>query len=159
MAYRCRDSEETREFYEEVIGLPLAAALPIDATATGRPVRVLHTLFQLKDGSYVAFFEVAGSAYPFREQHDFDLHMALEADQEEVDRVVAIARARGIEHRGPSDHGFIRSTYFRDPNGYVVELAVKTHIHESFEAEAPKAARAILDSWRARNAEKAGTPA
>ena len=159
MAFRCRDSEETRVFYEEVIGLPLAAALPIEASATGRPVHVMHTFFQLKDGSFVAFFEVPGAPFEFKEQHDFDLHMALEADAEDVERAVAAAQARGVEVRGPSEHGFIRSTYFRDPNGYVVELAVKTHIHESFEAEAPKAARAILDAWRAKVADLAKEPA
>jgi catechol 2,3-dioxygenase-like lactoylglutathione lyase family enzyme len=156
MAFRCRDSEETRIFYEEVIGLPLAAAMPIEASATGRAVRVMHTFFQLRDGSFVAFFEVPGAPFEFKEQHDFDLHMALEADQDYIDRATAAAKARGIEVRGPSEHGFIRSTYFRDPNGYVVELALKTHIHDSFEAEAPKAAHAILAAWRARNAELAG---
>lgn len=155
MAFRCRDSEETRVFYEEVIGLPLAAALPIEASATGRPVRAMHTFFQLKDGSFVAFFDVPGAPFEFRDQQDFDLHMALEADQDQIDRAVAAARARGLEVRGPSEHGFIRSTYFRDPNGYVVELAVKTHLNDSFEAEAPKAARATLDAWRAKNAELA----
>jgi catechol 2,3-dioxygenase-like lactoylglutathione lyase family enzyme len=159
MAYRCRDSEETRVFYEEVIGLPLAAALPIETTATGRPVRVMHTFFGLKDGSFLAFFEVPDSPFEFKAQHDFDLHMALEAEAEDVERAVAAAQARGIDVRGPSDHGFIRSTYFRDPNGYVIELAVKTAIHESFELEAPRAAKAILDAWRAKNRELAGEPA
>ena len=155
MAFRCRDSEETRIFYEEVMGLPLAAALPIEASATGRAVRVMHTFFRLQDGSSVAFFEVPGAPFAFKDQHDFDLHMALEADQAEIDRAVAAAQARGIEVRGPSEHGFIRSTYFRDPNGYVVELALRTDIHDSFDAEAPKAAHAILAAWRARNAELA----
>lgn len=155
MAFRCRDSEETRIFYEEVIGLPLAAAMPIETSATGRAVRVMHTFFQLKDGSFVAFFEVPGAPFDFKAQHDFDLHMALEADPEEVERATAVAKARGVEVRGPSEHGFIRSTYFRDPNGYVVELALRTHIHDSFAAEAPKAAHAILAAWRARNAELA----
>ena len=27
-----------------------------------------------------------------------------------------------IETRGIIDHGFIKSIYFRDPNGYVIEL-------------------------------------
>ena len=31
-------------------------------------------------------------------------------------------REAGIESRGISDHGFIDSIYFRDPNGYVIEL-------------------------------------
>ena len=92
MAFRCRDSEETRIFYEEVIGLPLAAAMPIEASATGRAVRVMHTFFQLKDGSFVAFFEVPGAPFEFKEQHDFDLHMALEADAAEIERATAAAR-------------------------------------------------------------------
>lgn len=155
MAFRCRDSEETRVFYEEVIGLPLAAALPIEVSATGRPVHVMHTFFALKDGSFVAFFEVPDSPFEFKDQHDFDLHMALQAEPEEIARATAAAKARGIEVRGPSDHGFISSTYFRDPNGYVVELAQRTHIHDAFDAEAPKAARAILDAWRAKVAQTA----
>jgi catechol 2,3-dioxygenase-like lactoylglutathione lyase family enzyme len=155
MAYRCRDSEETRAFYEDVIGLPLAAALPIEATATGRPVRVMHTFFALKDGSFLAFFEVPGAPFDFKPQHDFDLHMALEADEADVARARAAAEARGVEVRGPSDHGFIRSTYFRDPNGYVIELAVKTEAHAEFAGEGPKSARALLDAWRAKVAEPA----
>ena len=135
--------------------LAKCSSSPIEASATGRAVRVMHTFFQLNDGSFVAFFEVPGAPFEFRDQHDFDLHMALEADQEDIDRATAAARARGLEVRGPSEHGFIRSTYFRDPNGYVVELALKTHIHGSFEAEAPKAAHAILAAWRARTAELA----
>lgn len=83
-------------------------------------------------------------------------HLALEAEPAEIERAAAAARARGVEVRGPSEHGFIRSTYFRDPNGYMVELACRTHIHDSFDAEAPKAAHAILAAWRARNAEMAG---
>ena len=34
-------------------------------------------------------------------------------------------KIKNIETRGISDHGFISSVYFRDPNGYVVELAAK----------------------------------
>jgi len=154
VAFRCRDTEETRVFYEDVIGLPLAAALPLTASATGRPVRAMHSFFQLKDGSFVAFFEVEGAPFEFKEQHDFDLHLALEASDEDVERAAAAARARGIEVRGPSNHGFISSTYFRDPNGYVVELAVKTLAHDALMAGAPGVARQMLDDWtRAKQGE------
>ena len=34
-AYRCRDSEETRRFYEDFLGLPLAGTLEIHETKTG----------------------------------------------------------------------------------------------------------------------------
>jgi catechol 2,3-dioxygenase-like lactoylglutathione lyase family enzyme len=148
MAFRCRDSEETRAFYEEVMGLRLAAAIPLDETKTGRRVRVLHTFFALRDGSFIAFFEAPDQPFAFTPQHDFDLHLALESDPEEVQRVTAAARARGVEVRGPVDHGFITSSYFRDPNGYVVELAVKSPVHGGFEREAGDEARGKLSAWR-----------
>jgi catechol-2,3-dioxygenase len=31
--------------------------------------------------------------------------------------------------RGPVDHRFVRSIYFRDPNGYVIELTASTGNH------------------------------
>jgi catechol 2,3-dioxygenase-like lactoylglutathione lyase family enzyme len=50
-AYRCRSSEQTRRFYEDFLGLPLAGALEIAETKTGRAVDVLHTFYRLGDGS------------------------------------------------------------------------------------------------------------
>ncbi|HEX5379361.1 MAG TPA: VOC family protein [Phenylobacterium sp.] len=147
MAFRCRDSEETRAFYEEVIGLPLAAALELDTSATGRPVHALHTFFAIRDGSFLAFFEVPDQAFDFKPQHDFDLHVALDADEASVEAAVAAARARGLEVRGPSDHKFIRSTYFRDPNGYVVELAVRTPASPEIMADQQRTARDVLAAW------------
>ena len=41
-AYRCRDSEQTREFYEDFLGLPLQLAFEIKQTITGRVSKVLH---------------------------------------------------------------------------------------------------------------------
>ena len=104
MAFRCRNSEETRAFYEDVVGLPLATAFEIQTTKTGRPARVLHSFYELADGSFVAFFEEPGEPFDFKGQRDFDLHLALEADAAGVERAVAAAKARGLEVRGPSDH-------------------------------------------------------
>ena len=50
-AYRCRDSEETRAFYEEFLELKLARALKIDLTQSGREAAVLHTFYEMGDGS------------------------------------------------------------------------------------------------------------
>ena len=152
MAFRCRDSEETRAFYEDVIGLPFVSALEINTTKTGRETSVLHTFFGMDDGSAVAFFEEPDAAFDFKEQRDFDLHIALEADQASVDKAVAAAKARGLTIRGPSDHGFIQSVYFRDPNGYVVELSVKTPTHDDIMAIEKAQARGILARWNASKA-------
>ena|SRR5438477_2857870 len=76
-AYRCRDSEETRVFYEDFLGLPLVSAFEIDAAAAGPDTRALHTFFQMDDGSCLAFFEVPGLPFDFKEQNALDLHIAL----------------------------------------------------------------------------------
>ena len=64
-AYRCRDSEETRRFYEDFLGLPLAGTLAIGETKTGRATQALHTFYRLGDGSYLAFFEVPDMPFEF----------------------------------------------------------------------------------------------
>ncbi len=149
MAWRCRDSEETRRFYEEFLGLSLAGALEIVETKTGRPTRVLHTFYRMADDSYLAFFEAPDMPFEFKEQHDFDLHIALEVDAGHLAPMRAKAIAAGIEVRGISDHGFIHSIYFRDPNGYVVELAARMPGYEETLDPARSGARAILDRWQA----------
>ena len=81
-AYRCRDSEETREFYEDFLGLPLAGSLDIRESITGREVKVLHTFYGMDDGSYLAFFEAPDQPFEFKDQQDFDLHIALEVNDD-----------------------------------------------------------------------------
>ena len=155
-AYRCRDSEQTRRFYEDFLGLPLAGTLDLGATKTGRPTHTLHTFYRLDDGSFLAFFETDDFPFEFKPQHDFDLHIALEVAPESLQPMLAKGRARGIECRGPSDHGMIESIYFRDPNGYVIELCAKRAGHDAAMDPARNGARAILDRW---TASKAATPA
>jgi catechol 2,3-dioxygenase-like lactoylglutathione lyase family enzyme len=147
-AYRCRDSEETRRFYENFLGLPFAGALEIRATKTGRKARVLHTFFRLGDGSYLAFFEAPDMPFEFKPQHDFDLHIALEVEPAELATVRARAIAHGVETRGISDHGFIHSIYLRDPNGYVVELCARVPADAGAMDPALNDARAILERWQ-----------
>jgi catechol 2,3-dioxygenase-like lactoylglutathione lyase family enzyme len=148
MAFRCRDSEETRAFYEDVLGLALVEALPIERTATGRATRALHTFYAMADGSAVAFFEEPEEPFSFKPQRDFDLHIALEASPATIAAARARALARGLEVRGPTDHGFIRSTYFRDPNGYVVELCERV---DSLGTRRPRPdPHAVLAQWSRR---------
>ncbi len=147
-AYRCRDSEETRKFYEDFLGLPLANAFEIRETKTGRETRVLHSFYRLGDGSFLAFFEAPDRPFEFVPRHDYDLHIALEVDPETLTRLFEAGKAGGVETRGISDHGFIHSIYFRDPNGYVVELCAKTPAHDEA-AYRSEAARASLEAWQA----------
>lgn len=148
-AYRCRDTEATRRFYEDFLGLPLAAALDLQESKTGRPIKALHTFYELGDGSYLAFFEVPDAPFEFKQQHDFDLHIALEVERAELEPWMDKARAAGIEVRGIADHHLIDSIYFRDPDGYVIELTAKRPDHDDQMARAAERARAIVDQWQA----------
>ena len=148
-AYRCRDSEETRRFYEDFLGLKLAAALAIGETKTSRKAALLHTFFELDDNSYLAFFEVPETPFEFKNQHDFDLHIALEVDPETLQLMFEKGQKEGMDVRGIADHELIHSIYFRDPNGYVIELTARTDQHDELMDPALNGARQILDQWQA----------
>ena len=131
-AYRCRDSEETRKFYEDFLGLPLAGTPARSARPRpGARRRSCTRSIELGDGSFLAFFEAPEIPFEFKEQHDFDLHIALEVDEDALHAMLDKGKAAGIETRGISDHDFIHSIYFRDPNGYVIELTAKPTDHEA----------------------------
>src|SRR5258705_13722269 len=89
-AYRCRDSEETRVFYEDFLGLKLVSAFEIGEG------RGLHTFFQMDDGSCLAFFEVPGKPFELKRQYDFDPHIALGGENEGYVSNLANGRAKGI---------------------------------------------------------------
>ncbi len=148
-AYRCRDSEQTRRFYEDFLGLPLMNAFEIKVTQTGREAQVLHSFYAMDDGSCLAFFEAPGQPFEFKDQHDFDLHIALEVDHDSLLRMFEKGKAEGLETRGIADHGFVQSIYFRDPNGYVIELCSATGNTEKTSREQQRqAARRSLDHWQ-----------
>jgi len=146
-AYRCRDSEETREFYEDFLGLPLKHAFVIEQTRTGRDSNVLHSFYQMQNGSFLAFFEEPDEPFDFKEQRDFDLHIALEVDHQYLLEMKEKGERAGMIVRGISDHEFIHSIYFRDPNGYVIELAARTEKHDSATFDSA-AAHAALSKWQ-----------
>jgi catechol 2,3-dioxygenase-like lactoylglutathione lyase family enzyme len=148
-AYRCRDSEQTRGFYEDFLGLPLVGTLELGETKTGRSTHTLHTFYRLDDGSHLAFFETSDMPFDFKPQHDFDLHIALEVGAEVLQPMLAKGRSAGIETRGPSDHGMVESIYFRDPNGYVIELCAKRPEHDRLMDPAQNDARGKLQRWTA----------
>jgi len=150
-AYRCENSEETRKFYEDFLGLALVHAFEINETKTGRKTSVLHTFYKMDDDSHIAFFEAPNQPFNFINQHDFDLHIALEVTKSILTEMFEKGKKNNIETRGISDHGFISSIYFRDPNGYVVELTAKntdkTDNKDAFKQNPHK----ILEDWMKKN--------
>jgi catechol 2,3-dioxygenase-like lactoylglutathione lyase family enzyme len=142
-AYRCRDSEETRAFYEDFLGLRLVSAFEIDKG------RALHTFFEMDDRSCLAFFEVPGSPFEFKKQDALDLHIALAVENDTFENMLEKGRAQGREVRGPVDHGFVRSIYFRDPNGYIIELTASTGTHGEIMDPAASKPYDALRHWQA----------
>lgn len=64
-AHPCRDAEETRRFYEDLLGLPLVnfmASERVPSTGQSRPYA--HMFFAMGDGSYIAFFDLGGNEMP-----------------------------------------------------------------------------------------------
>lgn len=152
-AYRCRDAEETRAFYEDKLGLPLKG-LVIEEREPGSGKRnpFVHIFFGLGDGNYLAFFDAPGSAAPdkFELVHGFDRHVAFEAADEPTliewrDRL----NADGVPCFGPIDHGFVKSVYFSDPNGLPLEITCRVPRHDEIMAEELAAHRAQLAEWTA----------
>lgn len=151
-AYRCRDSETTRQFYETFLGLKLVASLAIKDPPSAPKTNVLHTFYQMDDGSCLAFFEAPEMPFEFKRQQDFDLHIALEVDEPTLLAMFQRGKEQGIETRGIADHGMVHSIYFRDPNGYVIELTAKMPAHDDVLNPATNNARMLLDEWQATKA-------
>jgi catechol 2,3-dioxygenase-like lactoylglutathione lyase family enzyme len=147
-AYRCKNSEETRKFYEDFLGLKLVNAFEITETQTGRKTSVLHSFYEMDDNSCIAFFEAPDKPFIFKDQHDFDLHIALEVSYQNLIKMFEKGKKEKIDTRGISDHGFISSIYFRDPNGYVVELTAKK---TSYKGISDSNARKNLQKWNEKN--------
>jgi catechol 2,3-dioxygenase-like lactoylglutathione lyase family enzyme len=154
LALRCRDAEQTRWFYEDVLGLKLAAALSLEkspGTKQDRPF--LHLFLELGDGNYIAFFDEPGHAKPehFELKDSYDIHIAFETDSREsmLAWKDSIAAA-GDFIFGPIDHDFVESVYFFDPNGYALEITHKKAEHDAVILEEERNARAQIAEWTAR---------
>jgi len=149
-AYRCRDCEETRAFYEDVLGLPLVHVIRSDVVpSTGEHCPYVHIFFRMADGSHLAFFDLGDyvAAEPSPNTPSWVNHIALR-----VDSVQALAEAKarleaaGVEVLGITDHHIIESIYFFDPNGIRLELTVPTASAETMAAHASQAHAAVA-SW------------
>ena len=69
-AYRARDAEETRHFYEDILGLPLYHIIQSDyVPSTGEYCPYTHFFFRLQDGSFIAFFDLGDDQARALAQH------------------------------------------------------------------------------------------
>ena len=151
-AWRCRDCEETRHFYEDLLGLPLVHVIRADhVPSTGEYCPYVHIFFRMADGSFIAFFDLGDDvkAEPSPNTPAWVNHLALRVDSTEA-LLAAKARleAGGIEVLGITDHHIIHSIYFFDPNGIRLELTTPTVSEAEMERLATKAHQEVHDWTR-----------
>lgn len=154
-AWRCRDAEQTRAFYEDVLGLPLAHVLYNPRVpSTGEETPHLHIFFRMGDGSFLAFFDLGDGEGPLPSPNtpEWVTHIALEVPDEAALRA-AKARLEAAGHTvvGITDHHFIRSIYVFDPNGLRVELTTRTMAEAELAAHTADP-HAKLAAWSAKKA-------
>ncbi|MDM0044693.1 VOC family protein [Variovorax dokdonensis] len=155
-AWRCRDAEETRRFYEDLLGLPLVHVIKSDhVPSTGEYCPYVHIFFQMADGSYIAFFDLGDdlAAAPSPNTPAWVNHLALRVESEAA-LLAAKSRleAAGVQVLGVTDHHIIHSIYFFDPNGIRLELTTPTVSADVMQAHA-RNAHADLDAWNERKAQ------
>ena len=149
-AWRCRDAETTRAFYEDLLGLPLVHVIKEDyVPSTGEYCPYVHIFFEMADGSYIAFFDLGDDTASVASPNTpaWVNHIALEvASLEELAAHRERLECAGVDVIGITDHGIIQSIYFFDPNGLRVELTIRVATDEIMQEHA-RQARASLDAW------------
>lgn len=154
-AWRCRDAEETRRFYEDLLGLPLVHIIRADhVPSTGEYCPYVHLFFAMADGSFIAFFDLGDDivAEPSLNTPAWVNHIALRVPSREALRAMKTRlAANDVPVLGVTDHHIIESIYFFDPNGIRVELTTPTVPPAEMDRLAGEA-HGALQAW---NAEKA----
>jgi glyoxylase I family protein len=152
-AYRARDAEETRHFYEDILGLPLYHIIESDVVpSTGEYCPYTHFFFRLQDGSFIAFFDLGDdqAALPSANTPKWVNHISFRVDSQQALRdMKARLEAHGVEVLGITDHHIFHSIYFFDPNGVRLELTAQ--LADEFQMlQESKTAHARLAEWTAR---------
>ncbi|CAB3716438.1 hypothetical protein LMG24238_04553 [Paraburkholderia sediminicola] len=135
---------ETIEFYRDTLGLPLVHTISARGWGPESHPDFLHFFFDSGNGSTIAFFYYLGEPRPQErplmpptpDDHVFDAtHTAWLTDSPE--KLLAwkeMLEAKGVEVSSATQHEVIESIYFRDPNGYFIEITVKLRELQSLDA-------------------------
>jgi catechol 2,3-dioxygenase-like lactoylglutathione lyase family enzyme len=120
------DRQTSLDFWEGVLGMPFIFEQPnLDDALEG------HLYFDPGDGRLITIFTNENRKVD-RSRTPTDAgcvhHIAFEVDRAMFDQVPERLESRGIGHSGIKDRGFMHSIYFKDPLGFLIELACYTFI-------------------------------
>ncbi|MDW4497413.1 VOC family protein [Sulfitobacter sp. D35] len=115
------DRQTSIDFWEGVLGMPFIFDQPnLDDPDEG------HLYFDPGDGRLITIFTNENrKPNPDRTPTDAGCvhHLAFNVSMATFRQAVGRLDARGIQHSGPKDRGFMDSIYFTDPMGLLIELA------------------------------------
>lgn len=149
LALVCKDMARTVAFYRDTLGMPLVKTIELPA-GMGQ-----HFFFECGNGDMLAFFwfpqapdAAPGIAAPAARPDSGDLvsahgsmnHVAFNVAPDVIESYVERLRAAGIECSEVANHDdsewgvsealhpgvFVRSIYFQDPDGILLEFAATT---------------------------------
>ena len=113
--------EETIEFYQGVLGMPLVFEQPnLDVPEEN------HLYFDSGDGRLITFFvrpSRKNDPTPNPQGIGNLHHLAFTVSHATYTQIARRLNDLGISNTGPIDRGFMDSIYFRDPNGQLLEMA------------------------------------
>lgn len=148
-AFVVADQERTRQFYEDVLGMPLVATWCERENLRGKEREYCHTFFGLVDGSALAFFQFA-DADDYAELAASTAaslnHVALAVDAAGQDTLISRLEAHDVAYR-VVDHGYCRSLYISDPDGLTVEFTCDAANVEQIGAVRLADAHSELHRW------------
>ena len=152
-AFCVRDQEVTRQFIEDVLGIPLTATWceRVFRAEVGREVDYCHTFYEFADGGALAFFQFADEeAYEKNraivQEVGGSLHSAFKVSQQTFDELTARLKAHNVPVR-VIDHGYCVSMYLKTPDDMKLEFTVDAPGAEAIAAMRRKDAHSELKRW------------
>jgi catechol 2,3-dioxygenase-like lactoylglutathione lyase family enzyme len=149
-----KDQEVNRQFFEDLLGIPLTATWceMIHHPTLGRDVAMCHTFFGMADGGALAFFAFADPdiyklvlAEKPATVPSFD-HVAFKVSDRAYDEIIDRLK-RASETFRESDHGYCKSVYATSPDGLIVEFTVDPPGVEKIDAIRRADAHSELARW------------
>jgi glyoxylase I family protein len=148
-AYACWDSEETRHFYEDILGMPLIATVVIEDPFRTDGSGYCYTFFDIGDGNTLAFFEHMSLVHPkyFNARSACHRHIAFEVEGDAtVQQFKRKLDAAGVANT-LTNPGTSLSLRCNDPNGLILEFMIKVRRSLELEIISRSSAHTELQRW------------
>jgi glyoxylase I family protein len=155
-AFVVRDHEANRRFFEDLLGIPLAATWCEKnfSAEMQKEIEFCHTFFAMQDGSALAFFQFADpDMYELTQAERppkigrYD-HIAFKAEPETYDELKRRLESAGEKYR-ETNHGYCKSIYVASPDGLIVEFTQDPEDADEIDAARRADAHRELARWMA----------